>query len=87
MTVELQIPDSVARELKARKGDLSRCALESLALEGYRAGELSGYQVRLMLGHGSRWETEQFLRQHNAWQDQTIEDLEHDRETLSRVLS
>ncbi len=87
MTVELQIPDLVARQLKARKGDLSRCALESLALEAYRSGELSAYQVRLMLGHNSRWETEQFLRQHHASQDQTIEELEHDRETLDRVLS
>ncbi|MDB6058809.1 MAG: hypothetical protein JWO95_2653 [Verrucomicrobiales bacterium] len=86
MIVSLEIPDSIANDLKARKGDLSVCALQSLALEGYRSGELSAYQVRLMLGHASRWETEEFLRQHQAWQEYGMNELEHDRQTLNSVL-
>jgi uncharacterized protein YgbK (DUF1537 family) len=36
MDFTLRIPDDVARRLAAAGGDVSRRALEALALEGYR---------------------------------------------------
>ena len=64
MEVTLRIPDDVARRLSAAGGDVSRRALEALALEGYREQTLTLYQVSEMLGL-SRVETEDFLGQHH----------------------
>jgi predicted HTH domain antitoxin len=63
MEVILHIPDDVARKLTASGGDVSRRALEALALEGYRQRALTLYQISEMLGF-SRVETEDFLGQH-----------------------
>jgi predicted HTH domain antitoxin len=65
MEVILRIPDDVARRLFADGGDISRRALEALALEGYRDQTLTLYQVSEMLGL-SRVETEDFLGQHHV---------------------
>src|SRR5712692_5521642 len=65
MEVTLRIPDDVAQRLSAAGGDVSRRALEALALEGYREQALTLYQVSEMLGL-SRVETEDFLGQHHV---------------------
>lgn len=78
MTIKLDLPEDIARELSARGGDLSRAALESLALEGYRAGHLSEEQVRRMLGFDSRFQVHAFLKQHQTHLTYTEADLEHD---------
>ena len=59
MEVTLHIPDDIAKRLSAG-GDVSRRALEAIALEGYREQTLTLYQVSEMLGL-SRVETEDFL--------------------------
>ena len=41
MDVRLQIPDDVALVIQGQQPDLSRAALEALALEGYRSERLS----------------------------------------------
>jgi predicted HTH domain antitoxin len=65
MEITLHIPDDVAKRLSAEGGDVSRRALEALALEGYREHALSLYQVSEMLGF-SRVETEDFLGRHRV---------------------
>jgi predicted HTH domain antitoxin len=60
MEVTLHIPDEVAEQLAAQGGDLSRRALEALAIDGYRKETLSLYQIGQMLGL-TRIETEDFL--------------------------
>jgi predicted HTH domain antitoxin len=65
MEVTLHIPDDVAQRLFAAGSDVSRRALEALALEGYRDQTLTLYQVSEMLGL-SRVETEDFLGQHHV---------------------
>ena len=60
MEITLRIPDDVAKRLLAAGGDLSRRALEALALEGYRDQTLTLYQISEMLAL-SRVETEDFL--------------------------
>jgi hypothetical protein len=47
------------------EGDLSRQALEALALEGYREQALTVYEVSEMLGL-SRVQAEDFLGQHQV---------------------
>ncbi|MFZ3332044.1 MAG: UPF0175 family protein [Candidatus Acidiferrales bacterium] len=65
MEVILHIPDDVAKRLAAAGGDVSRRALEALALEGYRERALTLFQVSEMLGL-SRVETEDFLGRHHV---------------------
>jgi len=64
MEVTLHLPDDVAQRLAAG-GDVSRRALEALALQGYRDQALTLYQVSEMLGL-TRVETEEFLGQHQV---------------------
>jgi len=49
MDVQLQIPDDVGRVIQSTQPDLSRAALEALALEGYRSERLPEAQVCRML--------------------------------------
>ena len=65
MEVKLQIPDQIAKRLAAAGGDVSRRALEAIALEGYRDQTLTLFQVSEMLGL-SRIETEDFLGRHQV---------------------
>jgi len=65
MEVTLHIPDEIAKRLSAAGGDVSRRALEAVALEGYREQTLTLYQVSEMLGL-SRVETEDFLGLHHV---------------------
>ena len=57
--------DDIAKRLSALGGDVSRRALEALALEGYREQVLTLYQISEMLGL-SRVETEDFLGRHHV---------------------
>jgi len=63
--ITLHIPDDVAKRLSAGGGDVSRRAIEAIALEGYRDQTLTLYQVSEMLGF-SRIETEDFLGRHHV---------------------
>ncbi len=65
MEVTLNIPDDLAEKLAVGSRDLSRKALEALALEGYRERSLTLYQLSELLGF-SRVEAEDFLGQHDV---------------------
>ena len=62
MTVKLELPDDIAQALSAT-GDVSRYALEALAVDGYRQEALTQLQVGKLLGL-SRIETKDFLARH-----------------------
>lgn len=84
MEITLTLPDDLAERLAAASGDLSQTALEALAVEGYRQGNLSAFEVRQILGHESRWETEDFLAAHDAWPGLTEEDLSEELKAIQR---
>lgn len=65
MDIRLCIPDEVARRLSGAGGDMSRRALEALALEGYREKILTLREISEMLGL-SRIQAEDFLGQHQV---------------------
>jgi hypothetical protein len=81
MIVTLELPDDLAQAL-ASHGDLSRRALESLALEEFRAGHLSQARLRLLLGFSTRYELDGFLKAHGVYVDYTIDEFEHDQQAL-----
>lgn len=86
MQVTLEIPDDMVESLSAHGQDLSRAALEALAIEGYRSGLLSPLQTRLMLGFETRYEFDGFLKQHQVWEHAyDLEDLQHDRATMQQL--
>jgi hypothetical protein len=77
------LPDGIAQALNI--GDLSRTALEALALEGYRSGRLGGGQVQKLLGFSTPMQVHAFLKEHGVYLNYTIEDLEKDSATLDRL--
>lgn len=64
--------------------DLSRAALEALALEVYRTRRFSTAQLRRLLGLQNRMEVDRFLTEHGIELECGPEDLEHGRETHRR---
>ncbi len=78
MQIVIDLPEDVASELLACGRDLSRTALESLALEGYRSGRLSESQVRRLLNFGTRYEVHGFLKEHGVPLRFREEDLDRD---------
>ena len=78
--ITVSLPEDIANHLAAAPGDLSRAALEGLALEGYRTGKLSSAQVRRMLGFETRIQVHAFLKEHGVFFHYGPDDLEHDRQ-------
>lgn len=66
MEVTLHIPDEVAERLTAAGKDLSRRALEALAIEEYKAGRLTDALLRQLLGFQTRNELDGFLKSHEV---------------------
>jgi Uncharacterised protein family (UPF0175) len=87
MEITLNLPEDIAHGLEAKWKDLPRAALESLALEGYRSGALTMVQVRRLLGFGTRYELDGFLKRHGLYLNYSIEDLERDAEASRQFSS
>jgi hypothetical protein len=86
MDVILHIPDELATRLRAAEGaDLSGRALEGLALEEYKKGNLTDPELRHMLGFETRHELDGFLKAHGVYDDFTMEDFEHDLADLKSL--
>ena len=83
--VTLELPDELSAWLTASGQNLSRAALEAIALEGYRERKLSTAQLRRMLGYQTRMEVDGFLKDRGVELEYTLEDLERDREAHRRL--
>jgi len=81
----VHIPDDLVCRMTEAGGDLSRRALEGLALEEYKGRRITGPGVRRLLGFGTRYELDGFLKAHGVYEDYTMEDLEREREDLRRL--
>jgi len=78
MDVHLDIPEEFARHLASDAKGLARAALEALAVEGVRSGKLTTFQARSLLGIGSRYEMDGFLKARGVFFDLTLEDVKRD---------
>ena len=85
MRLTIDLPDELSAALGASGEDLTRAALEAIALEAYRERKLTTAQLRRLLGFESRYELDGFLKQHEVWLEYTWQDLEQDRETHRRL--
>lgn len=84
MDVTVQIPDDIASRMGAG-GDLPRRALEALAAEEYRHGRLTKPDLRRLLGFETGDQVDEFLKEHEVFEEYTLEDLEREREGLQRL--
>jgi hypothetical protein len=84
MTLTVQIPDELASHRSAYGGDLSRRALEALALEEFKSGRITKPELRRLLGFGTRYRLNGFLKSH-GYEDHSMEDFEQDRDTLKQL--
>jgi hypothetical protein len=80
MNLTVEIPDDLVGQLNAAGGDLSRRALETLALEAlaleeYKSGHITKAEMRRLHGFSTRYELDGFLKAHEVWADYTIDDL------------
>ena len=66
-------------------GDLSRRALEGLALEEYRSGHITKPELRRLLGFGTRYKLDGFLKEHGVFEDITGEDVDRDLADLKSL--
>jgi hypothetical protein len=87
MNLTVEIPDDLAGRLSAAgDADLSRRALEALGLEEYKSGHLTETELQRLLGFGTRYKLDGFLKAHGVMiDDYTIEDLRGEVETLERL--
>lgn len=86
MAVTIQLPVEVENRLRAENPDLDSQAKEVLAIDLFRRGRLSHFELSRMLGL-DRFDTDAYLKRHDVFEGSlTMEDLEADRQTLERVL-
>ena len=85
MDLTVEIPDDIARRLRESGEDLPRRALEGLALEAYKDRLLTDAELLRLLGFGSRWELDGFLKAHGVFEEYTLEDFEREREALKSL--
>src|ERR1700709_670271 len=81
MDLIVHLPDDLAARLAAEGTTLKRRALEALAAEGYRTGQLTKPDLRRLLGLETGDEIDSFLRQHDVFEPDTPADLERERQT------
>jgi predicted HTH domain antitoxin len=85
MRVTIDLSADVSAALQERWDDVSRRALEALAVEGYRTGALTETQVTRMLGLESRFDVHALLKEHRVPLRYTQADLENDLTALREI--
>ena len=84
MDVTVHIPDDLAQRLST-PSELERRALEALALEEYKLGHLTKPELRRLLGFGTRYALDGFLKAHDVFEPYSLADLERERQDLQRL--
>jgi hypothetical protein len=78
MYLTIDLPADISEALQERWGDLSRHALETLAVDAYRTGALSESQVKRLLGFETRLQVHALLKQFQVPLRYTRLDLQDD---------
>ena len=71
MNIVVSLPDSVAQSIGMNEREMEKKMLESLALEGYRAEELTAFQVGEILGFEVPMQVDEFLKKHGEFIEYT----------------
>ena len=85
MTITVEIPDDLARQMIPEGRDPSRQALEDFAAAAYSAHRLTGIQLRELLGLETRDEMDALLKARGIWLDYTLDDFRREGEVTARL--
>ncbi len=86
LNVVIDLPPDVEERLRREAPNLDAEVREAYALELFRRGRLSHYDLSRILGL-DRVETDAYLKRHGVFEGSlTMADLDADRETLERVM-
>lgn len=85
MYFTVEIPDDLAGRIGAAASDLSRRALEALALEEYKSGHFTEDELRRLLGFGTHYQLDGFLKAHDVWVEYTVEDFRREVDSLKKL--
>lgn len=85
MQLTVEIPGDLGRRFSDSGTDLSRRAIELLALEEYKSAHLTEAELQRLLGFSTRYELDGFLKAHEVWDDVGIEDLRQDVRDLESL--
>ena len=84
--MKLDLPPDLEEKLRRETSNLDLDVKEAYALELFRRGRLSHYELSRVLGI-DRFETDAYLQRHNVFEGSLgMADLEADRQTLDRVM-
>lgn len=85
MKIWLDLPDAAVKQLVEDGEDLSRVALEALAIDAYRMSRISGYQLCQLLNIPSRHDLDGFLKRHGLPLEYSIEDFDREAATSTHL--
>jgi len=85
MRIWLDLPDEVVAQLAEQGQDLSRSALEAMAIDAYRMQRLTSHQLCQLLQIRSRDELDRFLKHHGVPFEYAFEDFEREGTTSARL--
>ncbi|MBZ5617482.1 MAG: UPF0175 family protein [Acidobacteriia bacterium] len=80
MEVTIELPDEIADQIRNASGDVARRVLEAFAIDSYRSGKLTGWQVRQVLRLQTRFDLDALLKRAGVFREYTAEELERDYE-------
>lgn len=84
MSIIVSVPEDI---LTSDSQDSARRVLELVAIEGFKAGQLSISQLRRILGFSSRLQVHEFLASHDIpWVDYDEEELNREVEDFERLV-
>jgi len=87
LNVSLDFPADLEDRLRRDNPNLAAEIKEIYALELFRRGELSHFELSRVLGL-DRFETDAWLKRHQVFEGSlTMADLDADRQTIDQVLS
>jgi hypothetical protein len=85
MLIRIDIPQCLARSFNGSASELPRRILEAATAHQYRTGQITHAEVAGILGL-SRWETDAFLKEKNAFQKTDLSEYTEDSNVLKTML-
>ena len=84
MRIWVDLPETLVDRLRSSGQDLSTAALEALAIDSYRVGQLTAHELSEVLGIPSRAALDGLLKAHGVPLEYTIDEFEAERDTIER---
>ena len=85
MQIVVNVPDALATRLGGTPATLSHAAFVALAIDAYRCGQLTEFELGDVLQLPTRDDVDGLLKRHGVFLDYTWDELEAERATLDRV--